>query len=426
MAKKSVGCAPDALILRGRIASRLGSIVTFLIVFSAAGSFATENLTLQDQLARAWLKNQQAQTKYYEKESARKSFWKADFKDFLPAVTTFAVFILGGVFLPRLLEYQRCRAFLDLIHRELTKMAPDYDEKESISPYWSRYLKQRFIHEAIFATPSENREFILSLPSDLAYNMAQLWIHFDKAQKATDSASLSKEGDRWCKNLKSVCIFFDNRQDKSFFWRFFHRDADCTARQTSGQVAQCIEGGRAARVDAIAEAIIQGKLADERMVMAYQTLGWTDAQKREVDKLKPGHVLELTRGKDKGAAWHVESVNNGHVYARNTEGQVRQFDKRHAKSFDVCKKIGIGDNLLSRSGSVETCKQQKVKLYDTIYIPWVTLIAIVAQRSELTNFPAAEPLSPQDQLAQAQLKNAQAQAKYYEREIRRPLAAARS
>jgi hypothetical protein len=84
-----------------------------------------------------------------------------------------------------------------------------------------QHLKKRFIHKAIFAKPSENRDFILSLPPDLAYNMAQLWIHFDKAEKATDDPALLENGEGWCDYLKSVCRFFDKRQDGVLYWKIF-------------------------------------------------------------------------------------------------------------------------------------------------------------------------------------------------------------
>jgi ATP-dependent exoDNAse (exonuclease V) alpha subunit len=65
-------------------------------------------------------------------------------------------------------------------------------------------------------------------------------------------------------------------------------------------------------------------------------------------------VIEQTRGKEKGRGWHVESVNDGRAYARS-DGQVREFNKSHANSFDVCEKreleLAIGDDILMRSAS---------------------------------------------------------------------------
>lgn len=112
--------------------------------------------------------------------------------------------------------------------------------------------------------------------------------------------------------------------------------------------------------DAVAAAVRErmkaaGKLTDERTVTVYSTLGWSDAEKRDVSKLKPSMVLEITRGKDKGTAYTIDLVRDGHAYARAGNGQVRQFSAAHCKLFDVCESrelaIAIGDKILVRSGS---------------------------------------------------------------------------
>jgi conjugative relaxase-like TrwC/TraI family protein len=112
--------------------------------------------------------------------------------------------------------------------------------------------------------------------------------------------------------------------------------------------------------DAIAAAVRSrmkalGQLSDERTITAYQTLGWSDAQKKDVIKIKSGHVLEITRGKDKGAAWTVIDQHDGKLYAKNSGGEVRTFTGAHYKLFDVCEarqlKVATGDKLLSRSAN---------------------------------------------------------------------------
>jgi hypothetical protein len=98
----------------------------------------------------------------------------------------------------------------------------------------------------------------------------------------------------------------------------------------------------------------QGRLTDERTVTVYETLGWKDAEKREISRLKPGMVLEQTRGKEKGRDWHVESVNGNRAVARSN-GKVREFNKSHMLAVDVCQArqipLAIGDDILSRSTS---------------------------------------------------------------------------
>ena len=97
-----------------------------------------------------------------------------------------------------------------------------------------------------------------------------------------------------------------------------------------------------------------GRLSDARPVAAYRTLGWSLAEKRDIDKLKPGMVIEQNRGREKGRAWVIESVENGRAYARS-EGKVRYFDKSHATAFDVCEErtleLAVGDEILMRSAS---------------------------------------------------------------------------
>jgi hypothetical protein len=95
-------------------------------------------------------------------------------KDYLDVVVVpFTVFLLGAL-LPWWLEKRKRDRFLSLIKRELTEMSPKPDQKKG-NGFWHQHLKKRFIHQAIFQSPSENRDFILSLPPDLAYNEAQLW-----------------------------------------------------------------------------------------------------------------------------------------------------------------------------------------------------------------------------------------------------------
>jgi hypothetical protein len=94
----------------------------------------------------------------------------------------------------------------------------------------------------------------------------------------------------------------------------------------------------------------QGKLTNERVLTTHQTLGWTDAQKKEIRKFKAGHVLEMTQGKDKGQSYMVESVKNDHVCARR-DGKLRLFTSKDYKLIDVCEAkalpVAIGDDNLS-------------------------------------------------------------------------------
>jgi len=107
-----------------------------------------------------------------------------------------------------------------------------------------------------------------------------------------------------------------------------------------------------------------GQLTDERKLTTYSTLGWSDAQKKEVAKIKPGMVLELTRGKRKGNALKVVSSGINSVHAMNDTGQLIKFTAANFKTFDVCEarplQVAIGDKLLVRSGSGKLTNQQRL------------------------------------------------------------------
>jgi conjugative relaxase-like TrwC/TraI family protein len=111
--------------------------------------------------------------------------------------------------------------------------------------------------------------------------------------------------------------------------------------------------------DAIGEAVRrrwhkQGKLTEERTLTVHRSLGWTQAQKREVNKIQPGQVLEIVKGPDKGRYWTVTGVERGKVMAVDAKGERRLFGRQHAGLFDVCEQrqinLAIGDRVLMRAG----------------------------------------------------------------------------
>ena len=73
--------------------------------------------------------------------------------------------------------------FRDLILREIQEIKPlTFEEVESRQepgrrPAWTDHYRagKKFVHTAILAEPSENRDFILSLPPSLVYAVNQLW-----------------------------------------------------------------------------------------------------------------------------------------------------------------------------------------------------------------------------------------------------------
>lgn len=127
-----------------------------------------------------------------------------------------AIFIIGAL-LPRLFEMEKKRKFLALIKRELEEMAP-YPKEPTDSGEWYQHLHKRFLHEEIFKKVSENRDFILSLPPDIAYNLSQMWTHFEKAQKAASQPDiLAEHGAFWCDYLRGLCNIFDGPRDNHLY-----------------------------------------------------------------------------------------------------------------------------------------------------------------------------------------------------------------
>jgi hypothetical protein len=83
---------------------------------------------------------------------------------------------------PSIQGYWRRRRFRDLILRELEEIAP-YPQQlcrdtESRAD-WVKHMKTGLLHRRIFAEPSANRDFILSLDPDVAYLVSQLWAAVD-------------------------------------------------------------------------------------------------------------------------------------------------------------------------------------------------------------------------------------------------------
>jgi conjugative relaxase-like TrwC/TraI family protein len=111
--------------------------------------------------------------------------------------------------------------------------------------------------------------------------------------------------------------------------------------------------------DALAEVVRsrlkdRGNLTDERTVKVHRSLGWTYAERRRISQIKPGQILEITRGRDKGKAWRVVSVTRGKAIAINGTSQPRTFTRSNAAVFDVCEErdlqVAIGDKLITYAG----------------------------------------------------------------------------
>jgi hypothetical protein len=163
----------------------------------------------------------------------------ANLKDILAVVVIPITIFAVGALLPRWFEAVKARKFLALIQRELGEMEPRPKKRREDGGKWHEHLRKRFIHEEIFKEVSVNRDFILSLPPDVAYNVAQLWSHFKKARTG-NSENLAEHGASWCDYLRGLCAYFDSHSRSNYEesvyqpWRRlvleYHPDAEATRR----------------------------------------------------------------------------------------------------------------------------------------------------------------------------------------------------
>lgn len=130
----------------------------------------------------------------------------------------------------------------------------------------------------------------------------------------------------------------------------------------------CIAGGRSCIVvnrthrenDAVSDHVrselkARGILGHEESIQTVRSLGWTAAQKRDYRRYQPGHVIEVTAGREQGRCFTVLGVERGRgIRARAHDGQERFFTRRESTGFDACEvrpcKVALGEILLLRSG----------------------------------------------------------------------------
>jgi ATP-dependent exoDNAse (exonuclease V) alpha subunit len=101
-----------------------------------------------------------------------------------------------------------------------------------------------------------------------------------------------------------------------------------------------------------AEGIISGP---DHIIQAHRTLGWTKAERENVRNLRPGFVLEITTGKDKGQTFEVRQVDGERsvAYGVNKAGLRIRFDKSNVDTWQACVRrdmpIAIGDTLVTHA-----------------------------------------------------------------------------
>src|SRR5687767_4865621 len=95
-------------------------------------------------------------------------------KDVLEVIGSPIAIALAGLLWPSIQLRVRRRAFTRLIFRELSEVAP-YPTEFERGGTWVYHQQRDFVHKRIFDEPSENRDFILSLPAGIVYHVSQLW-----------------------------------------------------------------------------------------------------------------------------------------------------------------------------------------------------------------------------------------------------------
>ncbi len=98
-----------------------------------------------------------------------------NYKDILDVVIIPITLAVLAVLFPAIKSWYLRRRFKKLILRELQEISPYPLEKTGASNTWISHQQKKCIHKEIFNNASENRDFILSLPPDLVYYLANFW-----------------------------------------------------------------------------------------------------------------------------------------------------------------------------------------------------------------------------------------------------------
>ena len=123
------------------------------------------------------------------------------FKELLEIIIIPITLAILAVLFPAINSWYLRRRFKRLIFRELKEIEP-YPEDKGNNTHWNMHLGKRCIHREIFDNPSENRDFILSLPPDLVYFLTNLW---DKKTLEDPTAN------QWLYYLTKLNQYFNNR-----------------------------------------------------------------------------------------------------------------------------------------------------------------------------------------------------------------------
>ena len=126
----------------------------------------------------------------------------ASYKDILDVVVVPITLALLAILFPAIKSWYIRRRFKKLILRELREISPS-PKKAIYGSRWSSHHQKRCIHKEIFKEPSENRDFILSLPPSLVYYLSNLW---------DDENENDKNAKQWLEYLSKLKDYFGDER----------------------------------------------------------------------------------------------------------------------------------------------------------------------------------------------------------------------
>lgn len=94
-------------------------------------------------------------------------------KDWLQVIVIPVSLALITLVWPLIQNWNRRRAFMSLIRRELREIGPYPSQPEKTG--WADHLTKSFVHQRILREVSSNRDFVLSLEPEIVYFLSQLW-----------------------------------------------------------------------------------------------------------------------------------------------------------------------------------------------------------------------------------------------------------
>ncbi len=104
------------------------------------------------------------------------------------------------------------------------------------------------------------------------------------------------------------------------------------------------------------------ELGQEQDFLSIRSLGWSQAQKKDLSRYQPGQALRVTTGKRKGQQYEVVRVDKSDLVVRDAHGRELTVKRRELGAMDPVEKkvipLAPGDVVMARAG--ETIRGGKV------------------------------------------------------------------